>query len=188
MATGKGNTRRVLCGGDGVGNGNGDGCGGGGSGGSSKGGELSGFISPGYCTKSTPRVEEHTRDGRKTQNELPRLRGLPFRLSKGVLGETGLGWRLEEERLEGVEKNRSSSSRSTNRSSIFKAAAGVLTKAVPYDCFTSYHFITYFANNLTRYTFKPMSIVNKLFDVTILKVGSGSAPTVAGGSVDYGGG
>ena len=40
--------------------------------------ELSGSIRPRYCAKSMVRVEEHTRDERKTRNELPRLRGLPF--------------------------------------------------------------------------------------------------------------
>ena len=40
--------------------------------------ELSGSIRPRYCAKSMARVEEHTRDERKTRNELPRLRGLPF--------------------------------------------------------------------------------------------------------------
>lgn len=49
--------------------------------------ELSGFIRPRYCAKSMVRVEEHTRDGRKTRNELPRLRGLPFwPVKKGQVG------------------------------------------------------------------------------------------------------
>lgn len=49
--------------------------------------ELSGSIRPRYCAKSMARVEEHTRDERKTRNELPRLRGLTC--EKGASGLPG---------------------------------------------------------------------------------------------------